>query len=138
MITETWTPAGQRYLAIDSASDRCAALAGAKAVVRGTPRREAVAPMKTMLPAFFAFIAATTSFDTRNAPERVHAPRRLEVGRADLLDVAPHARARVVDENVDVAELLADRREGLRHRRGARARRTRTRASPEASPRARR
>src|SRR6185503_4441535 len=46
----TWMPAGPRLRAIDSARLRWAALVGANAAVFTPPRREAVAPMKMMLP----------------------------------------------------------------------------------------
>jgi hypothetical protein len=50
-------PAGQSERAMDSARIRCAALAGAKAAVLGIPRRDAVAPMKMILPAPARFMA---------------------------------------------------------------------------------
>jgi hypothetical protein len=61
-------PAGQSVRAIDSARLRWAALAGANAAVFTLPRRDAVAPMNTMLPRPAAFIVAITCLDARNAP----------------------------------------------------------------------
>ena len=53
---------------MDSARLFCAALAGAKAAVRAPPRRDAVAPMKTMLPRLFFFMAGITCFAVSSAP----------------------------------------------------------------------
>ena len=53
---------------MDSARLRWAALAGAKAAVRGAPRREAVAPMTTMAPLPFAFIAGITFCEAIRRP----------------------------------------------------------------------
>ncbi len=54
---------------MDSASARCAALAGAKAAERGPPRREAVAPMNTIAPRLAAFIAGMTACAHKSAPK---------------------------------------------------------------------
>src|SRR6185312_15972634 len=50
------------------ARQRWAALAGAKAAVRATPRRDAVAPIRMMLPLALPFIAGTTCLATNNVP----------------------------------------------------------------------
>ena len=61
-------PAGHRARAIDSARLRCAALAGANAAVILPPRRDAVAPMKTMFPSPATVMAGITSREQRKAP----------------------------------------------------------------------
>src|ERR1039458_5106842 len=61
---------------MDSARMRCAALAGAKAAVLGIPRKDAVAPMKMMLPAPLRFMAGITCWATCVAVrDRWHGPR---------------------------------------------------------------
>ena len=62
--------------------------------------------MKTMLPRLRRLHRPDDLLRREERPEGVHAPRRLEVGGAHLLDVAPHARAGVVDEHVDVPQSL--------------------------------
>ena len=68
MISATWMPLGHRVRASDSASARWPALAWANAIVRGMPRREAVAPTMMMLPLPAVCIAGATSFATANRP----------------------------------------------------------------------
>ena len=95
--------------AIDSASARCADLAGAKAAERGPPRREAVAPVKIIAPCPFAFIAGSTACESKQRAERADPPRRLELLGRDVVDAAERAAAGIVEKHVGVAEIATDR-----------------------------
>ena len=58
-------------------------------------------------PSPFAAHGGNRLLGGKKEAERVDAPGALEILRLDLLDIAPDARARVIDERVDVAEIGA-------------------------------
>ena len=82
-------PAAQSERAMDSARIRCAALAGAKAAVLGIPRRDAVAPMKMILPRASAFHGGDHLPGDEQGSQGIDAPSSLKRLWRDLLDRTP-------------------------------------------------
>ena len=115
MISETWIPDGPSERARDSARLRWAALAEANATVLAPPRRDAVAPMKIMLPSGAPLHRGDDATRGGEGTKCVGPPRRLEIFEGHLLGGAPNPLARIVNKDIDRSEVQFDGFEGLLH-----------------------
>src|SRR4029077_14383588 len=106
-------PAGQSERAMDSARIRCAALAGAKAAVLGIPRRDAVAPMKMILPAPARFMAGitcrATSRDSKALTRQAASNASGVISSIEPQEPEPG----IVNKHIHLAELRPDTRKGV-------------------------